>query len=192
MGGMVDKTVVRLVRSDERRCTRKPPINMGAPAPKIWDIPCKVVVPDGVGDEIHVDTCANLAGRDFSSMEALDFPAISKDEWVLRQHNVGMAPDKTCSNTAPPGMPKDVGELHHFRSRVKHGRLQSQHKHAFEKSLLSDAKAFVWARVDPLKGDPQIHLRPRINLTIRRFRRLPQMDKQTNSIVEALVPRACG
>ena len=69
--------------ADERRCARQPPINMGAPAPKIWDIPRKIVIPDDVGDEIHVHTCANLAGRDFPSMEALDFPAISKDEWVL-------------------------------------------------------------------------------------------------------------
>ena len=91
-----------------------------AAAPKIGNIPRKIVIPDDIGDEIHVDTCADLARGHFPAMEALHlgprsarvngFCVSMTSEW----HQTKLFPDAVL-----PGMPEDVGEFHHVRSRVE-------------------------------------------------------------------------
>jgi hypothetical protein len=52
-------------------------------------------------------------------MEAQHLSPLSEGEWVLRQQDVGMAPDETPSDAILPRLPEDVGEFHHVRSRMK-------------------------------------------------------------------------
>lgn len=157
MGGMIYESTMGFVGSNKRRRPRKPPVHMRCPAPQIGNIPRKIVVPNEVRDQIHVNTRANLAGWQFSPVKAHYLSAVSKREWVLRQQDIRMAPYKTRADAFAPGVTKDVAEFDHLRTGGKERRLQSEGLDALEQLLLSEAEPLVSTWVNPLKCNSQLH-----------------------------------
>ena len=174
MRGMIDEAIVSLVRSDERRCTRQPPIHVAASAPKIRNIPRKIVIPNGVGDKIHVHAAAEFARGYFPAMKPVDLRPVGNHKGASRQDNIGIAPDKAVAGAVPPGVPEDVAELCHVGAGRKEKRFQIKGQDALEQPSLSDAEPLVRTGADPLEGDARFdtgleRLKPaRINRTIRR------------------------
>ena len=125
MGGVIDEAIVGLIRRDERRRARQPPIHMTSPAPEIGDVPRKIVIPNDIGYEIHVHPSADFTRGDFPAVKAVDLGAIGNREGAPRQDDIGIAPDEAVGGTVASGMLKDVAEFYHFGTRVEKHRLQA-------------------------------------------------------------------
>ena len=160
MGRVIDEAIVGLIRRDERRGARQPPIHMTSPAPEIGYVPRKIVIPNDIGYEIHVHPSADITRGDFPAVKAVDLVAIGNRERVSRQDDIGIAPDEAVAGTVASGMLKDVAELYHFGTRVEKHRLQAQGLDALEKLPLCDVEPFFRARVNPLEGDAGLHSEP--------------------------------
>ena len=80
MGGVIDEAIVRLVRSDECGRTRQPPIHMATPAPKIGNIPRKIVIPNDVGEDVaelyHFGTRVEKHRLQAQGLDALEKPPL--------------------------------------------------------------------------------------------------------------------
>ena len=157
MGGVIDEAIVRLVRSDECGRTRQPPIHMATPAPKIGNIPRKIVIPNDVGDKIHVHASAEFARRYFPAVKAVNLGPVSDRKRISCQNNIGIAPDKVVARAAPPGMPENLRQFRHFGTRREERRFEAKGLDALEQPLLSHAQPLVRTGFDPLEGDAELH-----------------------------------
>ena len=157
MGGVIDEAIVGLIRGDERRRARQPPIHVAPAAPEIGDVPRKIVIPDDIGYEIHVHPSAHFARGYFPAMKAVNLGAICNREGAPRQNDIGIAPDEAVAGTVPSGMLKDVAEFYHFGTRMEQHRLQTERLDALEQLPLRDVEPFARTRIDPLEGNARFH-----------------------------------
>ena len=90
-------------------------------------------------------------------MKAENLAMFRKEEGILCQEEIGMAPHEACANAFPSCVPQDLAEFYHLRARRKNCGLQSESLNALEQFLLSKAKPLVFTGINPLKCDAEFH-----------------------------------
>ena len=90
-------------------------------------------------------------------MEADNLPPVLKNEGILGEQDVGMAPNKALARRVFPGKPENIRKLDHSRSGREKSGLQAKGPHAFEQILLSQPEPLVRAGINPLERDLPSH-----------------------------------